>query len=558
MYHKLYTRYAVLILFALVLAVSSLSQARAMELLEAHYVHYVPGMKGDVLNEVSLLGGQSTYQFDDLNAMAVMLPAGTINTLALNTNVTFHEPVPVHQPYSSGQTTTWNVEMVQAPDVWDADGDGNLDENAPTGSGLTVCIIDSGFHASHEDFQGFTVDGVSQILGESWNEDGNGHGTHVAGTVNAQHNDVGVVGVSPGKVDLFIVKLFDNNGEFAIGQSNLAAAARSCRDNDANIISMSLGGGSSTTEQQVFQDLYDVNGILNVAAAGNDGDNANSYPANYPSVISVAALQENERVADFSQFPPTGNDPSNPPANVHWDTTELSAGGQDVPSTWPYFIDHRATVAGITYDANHIAEAPFGQVVAPLVDGGLCLQTTGSLDWRNKIVLCSRGEVAFSEKINEATLWDAAGVIIYNNASGNFNGTCGGNCAPNLLPAISLSQEDGQFLVDNRLGQIGRLTSNETSADNGYNSISGTSMATPAVSASAAVVWSACGGPAGISNKDLRQVMRDTARDLEGVRDAGGTYGPGYDDYTGFGLVQIKTAWELANERFGDDICPLN
>lgn len=551
-------RYFVLMVL-MVLLLSSASRLFATSPMEAHYVHYAAGEKTAVLNEVTLLGGSTDYSFDDINAVAVTLPTGAIDSLALHTAVTFHEPVPVHQPLNtSEQYIPWNVDMVQASDVWDADRDGVLDAGAPTGAGITVCVIDSGFHASHEEFQGFNVSGFSQIITESWNEDGNGHGTHVAGTINAQNNDVGLVGVSPGQADLYIVKLFDNNGEFVIGQSNLAAAARRCRDNGADIISMSLGGGSSSTERQIFQDLYDVNGILNVAAAGNDGDNTNSYPANYPSVISVAALQESERVADFSQFPPATDDPANPPANVHWDTTELAAGGQDVPSTWPYFIDHRVTVGGVDYKANQIAEAPFGQAIAPLVDGGLCKQATGSLAWRNKIVLCSRGEVAFSEKINEASLWDAAGVIIYNNLPGNFNGTCAGNCAPNLIPAISLSQAEGQFLVANRLGQIGRIVSNESAGDNGYNSISGTSMATPAVSASAAVLWSACGGPDGISNKELRQLMRDSARDLADTRDGGGSYGAGYDEYTGFGLVQIMDAWQLANGRFGSEVCPLN
>lgn len=560
MFRKGKPHYFVLIVLTALLLLSSASTLLATGPLEAHYVHYVPGMKTAVFNQLSLLGGQTTHEFDTVDALAVTLPTGAMDVLALNTAVSFHEPVPTHQPYTTGtdQIIPWSVEMLQAPDVWDADRDGVLDTNAPTGAGITVCIIDTGFHGSHEDLQGFTVAGSSQILGESWNEDGNGHGTHVAGTINAQNNGLGVVGVAPGQADIFIVKVFDNNGEWAIGQSNLGSAAETCHENGADIISMSLGGGSSTTEQQIFQSLYDNYNVLNVAAAGNDGDNANSYPANYPAVISVAALQESETVADFSQFPPTQNDPNNPPANIHWDTTELSAGGQDILSTWPYFIDHRVTVDGVTYSANRIDEAPFGQVVAPMIDGGLCLLASGSLDWRNKIVLCERGEVAFSEKVNEANLWDAAGVIIYNNAPGNFNGTCASNCVPNLLPAISLSQADGQYLVNNKLGQIGRIVSNESSGNNGYNTISGTSMATPAVSASAAVIWSACGGPAGISNKDLRQLLRDSARDLAGTRDAGGTYGAGYDDYTGFGLVQMADAWQLANGRFGESICPLD
>ncbi|MDP0953309.1 S8 family serine peptidase, partial [Klebsiella pneumoniae] len=84
----------------------------------------------------------------------------------------------------------WNIDQYQARDIWDRNRDNVIDAGAPDGSGMRFCIIDTGFLAAHDDFQGITASGVSQISGESWTEDGNGHGTHVAGTANAVMNDI--------------------------------------------------------------------------------------------------------------------------------------------------------------------------------------------------------------------------------------------------------------------------------------------------------------------------------------------------------------------------------
>ena len=192
----------------------------------------------------------------------------------------------------------YGIDMVGARDVWDANRDGIVDLGAPTGANRKICIIDSGFLATHKDLQGINVTGYNGNL--PWNQDGDGHGSHVAGTIAAMNNNLGVVGVTPGTVQLYIVRVFGDDGLWAYS-SDLIDAANRCASVGSNIISMSLGSSSSSSTQQAKFDELNAQGILSIAAAGNSGTTAFSYPASYPSVISVAAINSSKVVASFSQ-----------------------------------------------------------------------------------------------------------------------------------------------------------------------------------------------------------------------------------------------------------------
>jgi hypothetical protein len=101
-------------------------------------------------------------------------------------------------------------------------------------------------------------------------------------------------------------------------------ASQRCQALGARIISMSLGGpGPLDTERDAIDALYNTNRVLLIAAAGNSGNNAISYPAGYTSVVSVAAVSSTNAKASFSQFN----------ADV-----ELAAPGVDVYSTVPGYV----------------------------------------------------------------------------------------------------------------------------------------------------------------------------------------------------------------------------
>jgi len=149
-----------------------------------------------------------------------------------------------------------------------------------------------------------------------------GHGTHVAGTIAAVgNNNQGVVGVNRnGKLNIHVVRIFDNSG-FYVWASSLVEAVEDCAKNNANVVNMSLGGGGfSVFEERAYKRIFEDEGVLLVAAAGNGGNTQYSYPASYDAVMSVAAVDSSENLASFSQ---------------RNDQVEISAPGVSVRSTVP-------------------------------------------------------------------------------------------------------------------------------------------------------------------------------------------------------------------------------
>ena len=488
------------------------------------WVNYREGGKSEVLKVLNSNSTKIHYDFPELEAYVVTLPRAALNGILNNPWVVDVEEDAERYPISDmasqvtkealdvvdalGQTVPYGIDMVQARDVWDVNRDGAVDTGAPTGANRTVCIIDSGYYQDHEDLP--NADGGYSQVDDNWARDGFGHGSHVGGTIAAENNSLGVVGVTPGTVNLYIVKFFADDGN-ATYASNLVDALNRCRSAGANVVSMSLGGSRSVrTEKTAFANAYAA-GVLSIAAAGNSGTSAYSYPASYDSVMSVAAIDSDKVVADFSQYN---------------SQVEIAAPGVGVLSTLPYLETNQATVDGVVYSGGHIEYSARGTVSGALVDGGLC-GTVGS--WSGKVVLCQRGDYDFAVKVDNVQAGGGVAAIIYNNVAGDFLGTMGeGNSSP--IIGISLSQVDGQYMMANKLGQNATVFSQIEIPASGYEAWDGTSMATPHVSAVAALVWSA--NPTW-TNVQIREALTGSALDL------GAT---GKDVYFGYGLVQAKDA----------------
>jgi thermitase len=212
---------------------------------------------------------------------------------------------------------------IDAPEGWDAAGLGAF----PGAGGVRIGIVDTGIDQAHPDLSGQTVacarsQGLLPILSGQIEvgqcADDNDHGTHVAGTVAAKaNNGTGVAGVAF-NADLVICKAL--GGPLGTGSTaDVANCINWVASQGSRVISMSLGGGASTTLRNAVTAAWNNgNGALVVAAAGNEGDATLNYPAAYPEVVSVAATDRNDARASFS--------------NANSDV-EVAAPGVDVLST---------------------------------------------------------------------------------------------------------------------------------------------------------------------------------------------------------------------------------
>jgi len=191
----------------------------------------------------------------------------------------------------------------------------------------------------------------------------------------------------------------------------------------------------------------------------------------------------------------------------------------------PYIDDSSVTVGGVTYSAGHIEYSARGTASGALANGDLCTSTGA---WAGKVVLCQRGDISFYDKVMNVQNSGGTAALIYNNVPGDFLGTLGEGYSSTII-ALSLSQETGVALLP-LAGQIANVESTLYSNVSGYEYYDGTSMATPHVSAVAALIWSA---DTTATNAEVRAALTATALDLGAA---------GRDVYYGYGLVQAKDA----------------
>lgn len=257
-------------------------------------------------------GGNIKYSYHLVQAIAANIPEAAINALQNNPNVVAVEPDIDVFAVDTELDSTWGAKRI---------GAGTVHDSGYSGSGVKVAVIDTGIDYTHPDLNTNYYGGYDFVNEDTDPKDDQGHGTHVAGTIAAKDDNIGVVGVAP-QANLYAVKVlnFLGGGRY----SDVIAGMQWSVDNGMQITNNSYGSSRDpgTIVKAAFDNAESA-GLLNICAAGNSGNpkgNADKviYPARWSSCMAVAATTSSDTRASFSS---TGPD------------VEISAPGVDINST---------------------------------------------------------------------------------------------------------------------------------------------------------------------------------------------------------------------------------
>ncbi|HEY0592212.1 MAG TPA: S8 family serine peptidase, partial [Thermoanaerobaculia bacterium] len=415
---------------------------------------------------------------------------------------------------SATQSVPYGIDLIRARTLW----------QYGRGAGIKVGVIDTGIDYNHPDLKSIYKGGKDFINNDADPMDDHGHGTHVAGTIAAANNQIGVVGVAP-EIDLYALKVLapKDDGSAQGSVTAIVAAIDFAIENKINVLNLSLGSDEqSITEKEAFARAWDA-GILSIAASGNGYDDLKrdfiGFPAAYPNVVAVGAIDKDEGIASFSQ---------------RGAELALVAPGISVLSSLPV---GSGVIADVAVDDEFLPEVgtpdgtPMGEASAGFVFCALGKTGEFPASVAGKIALIKRGDITFNEKARNAKAAGAIGVVIFNHDNTALNWTLirndetGKPIADDLPLTVAISKSEGDALVAKPSARVSIAVSPYD-----YGILQGTSMATPHVAGVAALVWSLA--PESTAAQ-VRNAITTTGRDIGDG---------GWDTVFGFGVVDALRA----------------
>jgi serine protease len=474
-------------------------------------------LQDSVDSSVELRGVQG---FSSFRGFAVELTEDEVETLRASREVRWIEPVVERHALDvrnlRGQTTPYGIDALSARQA---------------GAGLrkalvNVVVIDTGVDYNHPELKAIYAGGYNVFTKTNDPFDDHGHGTHVSGTIAAADNDIGVLGVAP-NVRLWAVKMLNSGGS---GESEGMLAAldwvvkKKQELGGRWVVNMSLGSDQqSEAEREVFAGVVEED-IIVVAAAGNASAAGKPapvlFPAAYPGVIAIGAVDSQRKLAYFSCQGPE---------------VAFAAPGVDILSTVPVATN---TLSYIIRDDKPILEvsALSGSKRGTLTADYVYCGTGKPEDFpaggmTGKIALMKRGDLTFADKTRNAKAAGATAVVIFNNDGSTNPWTLYSDAASNqeVWPIVlRLPLAIGEALAAKGSASV---TLSHEYDDYGQNS--GTSMAAPHVAGAVALLWSFAPDA---SPNDLYSAMSRTAIDLGA---------PGRDVEYGAGTINVYAAGML-------------
>ncbi|MEU5146154.1 S8 family serine peptidase [Streptomyces yangpuensis] len=204
------------------------------------------------------------------------------------------------------------------------------------GEGVTAYVIDTGVRITHKDFGGRATSGFDAIDNDESADDGNGHGTHVAGTIAGTAHGVAK------KAKIVAVRVLDDNGSGTTEQVVAGIDWVTKNHSGPSVANMSLGGGVDQALDAAVKRAIDA-GISFAVAAGNESSDAGQgSPSRVPEALTVASSTEGDQQSDFSNF---------------GSVVDLYAPGSEITSAWNDSDTGVKTISGTSMAAPHVAGA---------------------------------------------------------------------------------------------------------------------------------------------------------------------------------------------------------
>ncbi|MEU3301469.1 MULTISPECIES: S8 family peptidase [unclassified Streptomyces] len=228
---------------------------------------------------------------------------------------------------------SWGLDRIDQADTA-ADSKYTYPDGA--GEGVTAYVIDTGVRVTHKDFEGRASHGFDAIDNDETADDGNGHGTHVAGTIaGASH------GVAK-KAKIVAVRVLDDSGSGTTEQVVAGIDWVTKNHQGPSVANMSLGGGADPALDEAVQKAIASGVTFGVAAGNESSDAGQGSPSRVKEAITVASSTKDDQQSDFSNF---------------GSVVDIYAPGSDITSAWNDSDEGTKTISGTSMATPHVVGA---------------------------------------------------------------------------------------------------------------------------------------------------------------------------------------------------------